>query len=371
MTASEGKRLLLAVFRLGTLSLALIELGFDDSPQAYLADVPLAIIALSYTVFKLIHPFRWYASRLRGIALITIDVMVCAFLLFMPREIHTPFALYSLNPVLSSALLFPVGVTWITGGVSAIFYTSHFVTFNLTDFWQHLSSMFFPQLVALGLISWLPYVINSHVQQRERARAILEERLKLGRELHDGLCQTIYGLNLELQVLRRNINLTEGLDERLARLKELLDKAEKEARGSIELLRSFNTDHSFLPQLEDSLRHLDHESGIGYRLDATQEEPHMDDLVKLEVLYICEEALRNVAKHSRATQVTVRVRASNGYLRISIADDGRGMALDGPAKGHGLNIMKERVESLGGRFQIISSPGAGTEIRLEVPRKCS
>lgn len=364
------KQIVLAAFRLGTLSIALIDLAFDDPEKSLLPGMVIAMGAVLYTFFKVIHPLRWYLSPLPGAALTVIDVVVCALLLFVHREIHAPFTLDTLNPVLTSALLFPSKVTWITGGVTAVYYMVNYFSYPLTIALESLSGMFSTFLVALILVAWLPYIINSHVLRSLQSRVISNERHKLGREIHDGLCQTIYGLRLELQSLHRNANQKGQFDDRLVRLAGLLDEAEKEARGSLELLRSFRLDRPFLPQIEDSLRHLESEFGIGYRLETPGGEPRLDDLVKLEVLHVCEEALMNVAKHSGARQVTVMVNELNGNLQISIGDDGRGMANDGLAKGHGLTVMKERAESLGGHFQVISTPGAGAEIRVEVPRQC-
>lgn len=370
MVTVGEKRLLLAGFRLATLSLSLIELAFDIPESSYLPGILVPIGATLYTFFKLAHPLRWYMSRLPAIALTVADIMVCAALIFIYRQIHTPFTLYSLNPVLTAALLFSPRVTLITAGVTAMYYTSIFAMHAPPDPLQHLSSMFFIYVAALGATAWLPYVVNTDIQRSLQSSVISQERLRLGRELHDGPCQKIYSLRWQLQMLRRDVGGIEWLAEKLEHLERVADEAEQEVRGSIELLRSFRQDRPLLSQLDDSLRHLKSENGIVYRLEATGGEPRLDGLVKLEVLHICEEALRNVAKHSGARQLAIRVNdAPNGRLRVSVADDGRGVAGAGRATGHGLKVMRERAESLGGSFEVVSVPGSGTEIRVEVPRK--
>lgn len=370
-TTIGRKRLILGGFRLATLSLALVELSFDAPQYSYLPSIVVAIGALSYTGFKLIHPLRWYTSTVPGIALIIVDVMVCAALVFTHREIHSPFALYSLNPVLTAALIFRPGVTRAIVGVTAVYYTVDFFHAFSPDSLTSISSFLATYLLALGLTAWLPYLVNSDTQQSLWSRAKSEERLQIGREIHDGFCQTIYGLRLELQMLHRDINGMGRLDERLQHLKGLLDEAEKEARGTIESLRSFRNNRPFLSQVEDSLKHLKDETGIVYRLEAPGGEPYLDEPVKLDVLRICEEALRNIAKHSGAREVKLTVRAPNGRLQVNIADDGQGMRNTRFVEGRGLTVMKERAESLGGNLQVFSIPGLGTEIRVEVPRKWS
>ncbi|MBI2860696.1 MAG: hypothetical protein HYX91_04225 [Chloroflexi bacterium] len=365
------KRLLLGGFRLATLSLALIELSFDAPQNSYMPAVVLAGGAIFYSFFKLVHPLRWYTSPLSGTALTVIDILVCATLVFAHRAIHAPFALYSLNPVLTAAMMFRPGATRAITSVTAGYYTLDFFLAPTVDTLTSISSFFATYLVALGLTAWLPYLVNSDTYQHLRSSTIAEERLKLGREIHDGLCQTIYGLRLELQMLHRDIRGKGHLDKRLRHLNGLLDIAEKEARGTIESLRSFRDDRPFLSQVEDSLKCLKGQAGIEYQLEAISGEPRLDNLVKIEVLRICEETFRNIAKHSRAGEVKVTVRSPNGHLQVAIADDGRGMPDTRPAPGHGLMFMKERAESLGGNMQVFSIPGLGTEIRVEVPRKWS
>jgi signal transduction histidine kinase len=91
------------------------------------------------------------------------------------------------------------------------------------------------------------------------------------------------------------------------------------------------------------------------------------------LLRICQEALTNVTKHSGAQSVQVKLKQVNGHLRVSISDDGRGFDIltyyhDGvKAKGHGLTVMRERAESIGGKFRVLSMPGQGTEVQVEVP----
>ena len=85
--------------------------------------------------------------------------------------------------------------------------------------------------------------------------------------------------------------------------------------------------------------------------------------------------MTNIKKHSRAHNAQVKVKSVNNHLEVTIADDGRGFdALafhrDGvEAKGHGLAVMQERAESVGGRLRVLSMPGQGTEVQVEVPSK--
>ena len=162
------------------------------------------------------------------------------------------------------------------------------------------------------------------------------------------------------------------LDE-VKQLEMLVEQARQDTRESLELLRSYTGDGSFLPHLKDYLEQLSHEGNLAFRLDAEDGKLHLEVPVELQLLRICQEALTNIRKHSGAYHVEVKLKLVDKHLKVSIADDGCGfdaMAYyrDGVgARGHGLAVMQERAESIGGRLRVMSLPGRGTEIQVEVP----
>ncbi|MBI2917085.1 MAG: hypothetical protein HYY01_03740 [Chloroflexi bacterium] len=364
--AAKRKPLLSSVFRVGALSVAAIELTF--SPDEYVSVSPLVPVigAALYTCAKIVQPLHWYQSRRAAVVLTAFDVAVCLALALIPGRIHAPFAAYTLAPVLTSALLLGAGTTVVVAIITATYYTLVYFSFPSALAMEHLSSHLGTYLTALALTAALPYTVNTASKRRLQSHAVHEERLRLAREIHDGLCQTIYGLRWETQMLAHD----KGLAEKLGKLDRLLDEAEKDARGSIETLSSFKTDQGFLAQIQEHLGRLERDYGMQWHLEAPPREPRLDPLVKLETLHVCEEALRNVGKHSAAHCVWVTVGAPDGHLLVDIADDGKGLASPSFVQGHGLMVMKQRAESLGGHLQALSIPGMGTEIRLEVPRKC-
>ena len=162
-----------------------------------------------------------------------------------------------------------------------------------------------------------------------------------------------------------------GEVEELVRLTE---KAHQDTRESLELLRNYTGNGNFLPHLKDYLKQLSQDTDIDFHLDIETGELRLQPVVELELLRICQEALTNIRKHSTGVhKVQVKVCPINGHLEVNIADDGCGFdALayyrDGiEAKGHGLAVMQERAESIGGRFRVLSMPGKGTEVQVEVP----
>jgi signal transduction histidine kinase len=107
----------------------------------------------------------------------------------------------------------------------------------------------------------------------------------------------------------------------------------------------------------------------GIKVDVTAcSEPGVPIGVKEALFRIGQEALHNTVKHARASQVQMSLAETDGRIVLQVEDDGQGFDPGGEFPGHlGLRSMKERMERLGGRFSVESSPGAGTRVRAEVP----
>jgi len=206
------------------------------------------------------------------------------------------------------------------------------------------------------------------LEEAERRQTILVERVKVGRDLHDGLLQDIYGVSLRLE------HVAAILEEMPARAKDEinailanLDRMVKSVRRYIMGLTPVNGDSPAV--LENMLLELvgDFRSaGITLELYL---QPGLADSLAGDTVYelyqIAREALSNVRKHARATRVEVCLRAQEEQVLFLIRDNGRGFLPNRAFnQQHGLANMRSRAESLGGEFEIRSAPGHGTEIRL-------
>jgi len=176
-----------------------------------------------------------------------------------------------------------------------------------------------------------------------------------------------------VQLIHRRL-LEMGVDlEEVRELVRLVARARQDARERLELLRNYTGDGSFLPHLKGYLEHLSQNTDINFCFDVKTGELHLQAPVQLQLLRICQEALTNIIKHSGAHAVQVKVEHKVNRLEVSIADNGCGFnALayytDGAhAEGHGLAVMRERAESIGGKLLVLSMPGRGTEIQVQVP----
>ena len=340
LSVFSGKRLLLAIFRVSALTLAIIPLVLFSDDLSYITSPAFFIVMSSlYTAFKLVHPLESHKSKLSNVGLLGVDLGLTLSLVTLTGGIHSPFMLYALTPTLTAALLLPRRATAIVSGVSVVYIAllALFAPFSPMEMVEHFSlvSIYF---AAIGIFAILPYAVNTTSKRLLRSAAMLQERSRLGREMHDGIYQVLYGLRWELQALSGEAQCTGHITEKLRYLGGLLDGAEEKIRSSMESLRSARDDRSLLSQIQGYLSRLENDSRMACRLEADSE-PDLDEPVKIEVLDICWEALRNAAKHSKAQAVTVNVLSKNDNLQVRISDDGDGFE---PIflSGHGLTVSQ-------------------------------
>jgi signal transduction histidine kinase len=213
---------------------------------------------------------------------------------------------------------------------------------------------------------------NARLLERSRELNIVEERNRLARELHDAVSQKLFGLVLNAEsaatLLRRDAG---AAAEQVEQLGELAQDALEELRGLIFELRPASLEEEGLAA---TLRkHVDmlervHGRDIELRISgATGAEPETEG----EVLRIAQQALDNALRHADAERIELRLQGRDGRLTVTVADDGVGF--DPGERGLrsrrlGLTSMEERARALGGTLAVVSRPGEGTTVTLEVPR---
>lgn len=204
---------------------------------------------------------------------------------------------------------------------------------------------------------------------RHLSRSILqaqqEERLRLSRDIHDGIGQSLIGVRLKLQLLAGGKGSVAG---GLPPLIEELTRIMAELRQMVTRLRPVLTEEMNLSQLITWLAEkMEKQSDIIVHTDL---DPDLDlpPEAKDNLFRLCQEAMANAARHSGAQRLDVSLRRKNRRLRLTVRDNGRGFStLAHLGRGTGLLSMEERTELLGGRFSIQSSPGMGCVINVEVP----
>lgn len=212
--------------------------------------------------------------------------------------------------------------------------------------------------------------------ENQRAMAMLQERERLARELHDNLGQALAAAHLQTSTAKllldqRNIDrLSECLDS----LADMTLQAEADMREYLLGVQSeVSADRPFFAVLSEYIQRFSRQYGLPVELTVPPEieEREQAQTVDVQLLRIIQEALSNVRKHACATSARVKFTINNPLLQVVICDDGRGFD---PAEietkhvgGYGMQSMRERAESLGGIFQVESTPGSGTCVIVEIP----
>ncbi len=212
---------------------------------------------------------------------------------------------------------------------------------------------------------------------RLQSLSIVEERARIAREMHDGLAQVLGYLNLEIQTLGSLLTQgkTEQLDSELKQMRQAVSVANADVRENILSLRTtLAEDKTLVSAVGEYLEEFGFQTGIetsfGNTLSAS--DPELSSVAEVQLVCILQEALTNVRKHASASRVEVHIseesRGGEKQVLLRISDNGVGFRPSGPRRrSFGLQTMRERAASVGGRLQIDSAERKGTEIRCYLP----
>jgi signal transduction histidine kinase len=203
-------------------------------------------------------------------------------------------------------------------------------------------------------------------RREERRKATLEERNRLARDIHDNLAQGFAAILMQLQAAQREAGSIPPSVARILDTTVALARAHMtEARKSVCALRPNGSDGedvaTALKRITDVSRRT---SEVPIEL-SVDELPRFGSIVEREIVGIAQEALTNAVRHARARRITVRASTVRSIgFRLSVADDGRGIAGDRRAAGFGMTSMQERAERIGASLTIVTAPRNGTEVVL-------
>ena len=218
--------------------------------------------------------------------------------------------------------------------------------------------------------------LQAEIAHSRQAVAVLEERERIAREMHDGLAQVLGYVNTKAQAVRQFI-ATDMLDEaktHLIQLEEAARSVYADVREAILGLRTTVTsDKGFINTLEEYIKIFEQQSGVHTEL--VIEDPKLPKeiapSIEVQLIRIIQESLTNVRKHSGAENVVVRFEGTLQDVQIVIEDDGDGFSpMETQQRRRprfGFQTMRERAESVGGTLEIKSTPGDGTNIRVILP----
>jgi signal transduction histidine kinase len=211
---------------------------------------------------------------------------------------------------------------------------------------------------------------NARLHEAVQHLAVVDERERIGRDLHDGIIQSLYAISLSLEDVPEI--MAEDSGEAAARVDRAIDSlnvAIADLRHFVVGLRPEHVDRTdfvgLLATLGDQVRR---DGVIAVDLDLPDERVDLPAHARGEILQITREALSNTARHAHASSALVSLRHGAGGLRLELSDDGSGFdpSRRSPPGHHGLANMRDRAEALGGTFDIRSGP-SGTTIIVTVP----
>jgi signal transduction histidine kinase len=212
---------------------------------------------------------------------------------------------------------------------------------------------------------------SARLRHRAEEAAVMEERQRLAREMHDSVTQSLYSLNLFAEAAQDSIcgGDLERTHHYLERLSATGQQALKEMRLLIyQLHPPALSEEGLAGALRQRLEAVEHRAGVQAQIvvDAPLVLPSR---VESALYRIAQEALNNVLKHAHACRVVVRIGSQGEQVYLEVEDNGRGFDLD-RVEGHGglgLMSIRERAEELGGEVRVSSAPGTGTAVRVVVP----
>jgi signal transduction histidine kinase len=214
---------------------------------------------------------------------------------------------------------------------------------------------------------------QARIVEQERALAMMTERERLGRELHDGQGQVWSYLSLTTQMLRTMLaqEKYEQADQELVRLLEVVQEMHTEFRESIYGLQS-SVSAGLIYALDGQLEWYRKYCGLDVVLELHCEwrRGMLTPAGEAHLLRIVQEAMVNIRKSAQASRVQVIFERMDEALQVLVEDNGCGFEVARTlvsVEHHGLGIMRERAEEMGGRLEVESHPGCGTKVRLTVP----
>ena len=217
---------------------------------------------------------------------------------------------------------------------------------------------------------------NARVRRLEIERAVADERDRIARELHDGISQALFFLNVEAGTLERSLTESDQPDPALRTVREIAQTVQETAsrvRDTIFDLRTAREPgQSFGAWLRAYTRRWSDIHNVAVVVaEAADALPELPVDRELRVMAVVREALHNVAKHAGARNVRIDLTRRNGDLTIEVVDDGCGLPgrIAGPAQGrYGLTTLREHAAAAGGAVTVSPAPGGGTLVALVLRR---
>jgi signal transduction histidine kinase len=198
-----------------------------------------------------------------------------------------------------------------------------------------------------------------------------EERKRVARDIHDGPAQSLTNVTMRLEVTKRLMEsgkVKESIGE-IERLQGILRSAINDVRRLIFDLRPSFLDRGISDAIQLYAERFSQITAIPVEVEVCWQNPDLPRTVAVAMFRVVQEALNNIHKHAKASYAKIVLTEDDSVYRAEVSDDGKGFVSTVPSNtSYGLQGMKERMDLVGGRVTIHSTPGEGTCVTCEVPR---
>ncbi|HFC13041.1 MAG TPA: sensor histidine kinase [Anaerolineae bacterium] len=322
---------------------------------------------------------------------IVVDLLFVAGLVALSGGWQSAYYLYTLSPLIVAAFFFQLRGVWLTTAaflplyIAAVLFTRgdsaesiNWVIFLtqglgiviLASTFGYVSSL----LQRLRLIHHELLLAQDEMTAQVQARAIETERLRIARDMHDTVSQSLFGLSLALKGIRPLIRTdVDSAEIELVMLSDVAETVRNDVRELIfDLWPNELTAERFSADLNRYMRDLTGEE-LTLDLDIRGDFSLLSPNARRSIYRICQESLANIANHAQADQARVCLDIEAGHAKLLVRDNGIGFKPElmydrGDSAEHfGLRGMEERTHALGGTFDVFSRPQAGTSVVVEIP----
>lgn len=210
---------------------------------------------------------------------------------------------------------------------------------------------------------------NAELAEKAKLSAVVEERQRLARDLHDAVSQQLFAISMTATALGRTLEKDlEKAKRQVSLIEEMSSVAQSEMRALLLHLRPVHLEGKpFVAALQDLLQELSTKMPVAIQWEM-DEEIRLAKGVEDQLFRIAQEAISNTLRHSRAEKLEMKLLRSMDGVRLTIRDNGIGFDLDQKKhSSYGLVSMSERVNEIGGFINIVTAPGKGTKIEIRVP----
>ncbi|MBW5449431.1 HAMP domain-containing protein [Cohnella sp. CFH 77786] len=210
---------------------------------------------------------------------------------------------------------------------------------------------------------------NTELEAKAKMSAVVEERQRLARELHDAVSQQLFAISMTATAVGRTLDQDfEKARRQIELIEEMASVAQSEMRALLLHLRPIHLEGKRLSQaIPELIQEMKAKVPVDISLDMEEDLP-LNIGMENHLFRIVQEALSNTLRHARASKMGIELQRRGDAVRLGIRDNGVGFDIqERKQASYGLMNMEERVNELGGSFHVVSAPGKGTRIEIRVP----